>query len=83
VPFSIFSKYVTQNVLPMARFVINQYPAMPENIQANNGKGSSYIYDKFLSKQCQCCAETMKKHCATDILVGMWYFLIMTAALLP
>ena len=51
----------------------------PENMIANNGIGSSHVYDKFLSKVCGGCDSFFKVHAASDFLVGSWLFTMVSA----
>jgi hypothetical protein len=53
---------------------------------ANNGTGSTIFYDHVFSQPCCCCGglgPLMLKWAHTDMLVGMWFFFILTAASVP
>ena len=45
---------------------------------ANEGRGSSIVYDSILSKFCCCCdcCNCCKKHLGTDFLFGLWFFMV-------
>jgi len=50
------------------------YACRPQNLLANDMRGSSVVYDNCLSKCCCCCGPTWKTHLGTDFLVGAWFF---------
>ena len=66
--------------------------AMPENMIANEGTGSTLFYDIFFesdSRSC-CCSlcngvlkKSMKTHAHSDMLFGMWGFMVLCFASLP
>lgn len=59
--------------------------SFPENLQANDGRGSSIIYDSVVSKCCgSCCSEKfMRTHLGSDFLVGTWAFFVVSVLLVP
>mmetsp|Transcript_6040 Transcript_6040/g.7423 ORF Transcript_6040/g.7423 Transcript_6040/m.7423 type:complete len:307 (-) Transcript_6040:59-979(-) len=59
------------------------YASFPENMQKNNGAGSTYFYDNYFSKCCCGMDAMMEKYCKTDMLLGLWFFLILTALFMP
>ena len=50
----------------------------PENMIANDGRGSSIVYDSFLSKFCCCCdcCNCCARHLGSDFLFGLWFFMV-------
>ena len=69
-------------MLALAVVVLGLYvwvmSCMPENMIANEGRGSSIVYDSILSKFCCCCdcCNCCKKHLGTDFLFGLWFFMV-------
>jgi hypothetical protein len=67
------------------------YIAMPENIEANNGKGSTFIVDKIAGLWCfhSCFTSSTSpfsaenKYHFSDICVGMWIFFAVSALTFP
>lgn len=59
---------------------------MPENMQANDGRGSSWFYDNIAKCCCCCCVgedSVCKTHFGNDNLAGGWLFFILTTLLVP
>lgn len=73
--------------------------SMPENLVANDGKGSSYFFDYCFQPYCfplfccygvccRCCCNSMdlalwRVHLGTDMLAGGWLFFLMACLLMP
>ena len=61
---------------------------MPENMVANDGRGSSLFFDYIFSNLC-CCTfsckpeEFWRKHFGADFLAGSWIFFICSACSVP
>lgn len=64
--------------------------AMPENMIANEGMGSSYFYDFFAHRCCGICIqrgsatdEYLRVHIGSDVMFGMWLFTLMSFLGIP
>lgn len=60
--------------------------ALPENMVANGGTGSTIFYDRVFSQNwccCGCLAPMVLKWAHTDMLAGMWSFFLLSASLFP
>ena len=73
--------------------------SMPENLVANDGRGSSHFFDYVFQPYCfplfccygvccRCCCNSTdlafwKVHLGTDMLAGGWLFFLMAALLMP
>jgi hypothetical protein len=63
------------------------YASLPENILANEGQGSTVVFDKWIAGSPSCCCgcfqSFVEKHCKSDMLFGMWIFTVGTCLGVP
>lgn len=63
-------------------FLARCLTAMPENVEANGGRGSTIIVDKICCFH-NCIPDDEGKYAYSDITLGMWIFFITSAVLFP
>ena len=67
--------YMLGLVVVIAGLYVWVISCKPENMIANEGRGSSFVHDNFVAKCCCCCAEVWKRHLGSDFLFGLWFFM--------